>query len=192
MSDASLATSDSLLRVGIRQSDRIGEEILYRLVSIDDDIAALTDMLHAAYRPLAEAGMRYVASYQDVATTQRRMANGETIVAETTCGLIGTVTWRLPGVRESTSVHYTRPDVASFGQFAVAPAYQGRGIGSRLLTFVEDCSRLAGVSELALDTSEHASALIEFYGARGYRFVEFVQWDVVNYRSVILSKSLFS
>ena len=30
----------------------------------DSDIAVLTELLHRAYRPLAEQGMRYVASYQ--------------------------------------------------------------------------------------------------------------------------------
>jgi len=48
--------------------------------------------------------------------------------------------------------------------------------------------RAAG--EVALDTSEHASHLIALYTRRGYRFVEHVRWDTVNYRSVVLSKAL--
>ena len=28
------------------------------------------------------------------------------------------------------------------------------------------------------------------YTKRGYRFIEYSQWDIVNYRSVILSKRL--
>ena len=33
-----------------------------RLLTADDDVAALTKMLHRAYRPLAEQGMRFIAS----------------------------------------------------------------------------------------------------------------------------------
>ena len=32
--------------------------------------------------------------------------------------------------------------------------------------------------------------LIDYYQKRSYRFIEYVDWDVTNYRSVILSKSL--
>jgi hypothetical protein len=47
-----------------------------------------------------------------------------------------------------------------------------------------------GFSEIALDTSERAHHLIQMYEKRGYRFVEYFQWEVTNYRSVVLSKKL--
>ena len=47
-----------------------------------------------------------------------------------------------------------------------------------------------GASEIALDTSENAHHLLSYYENRGYRFVEYVQWDEVNYRSKTLSKRL--
>lgn len=47
-----------------------------------------------------------------------------------------------------------------------------------------------GVKELALDTCEDAAHLIKYYESRGYRFIEHVKWDLVNYRSVVMSKSL--
>jgi DNA-binding winged helix-turn-helix (wHTH) protein len=46
------------------------------------------------------------------------------------------------------------------------------------------------MAELALDTAETADDLIAFYTRRGYRFVDHVRWDAVNYRSVVLSKRL--
>jgi len=46
------------------------------------------------------------------------------------------------------------------------------------------------VAELALNTSELATGLISMYMKKGYRFIEYVQWDDVNYQSVILSKAL--
>ncbi|MBW1796697.1 MAG: GNAT family N-acetyltransferase, partial [Deltaproteobacteria bacterium] len=45
-----------------------------------------------------------------------------------------------------------------------------------------------GASELALDTAEQATHLINWYERLGYRFIEYVDWDVTNYRSVIMSK----
>jgi signal transduction histidine kinase len=47
-----------------------------------------------------------------------------------------------------------------------------------------------GMIELALDTSEHATRLIETYARRGSLEVERCRWDVTNYRSVVMSKRL--
>jgi hypothetical protein len=61
------------------------------------------------------------------------------------------------------------------------------------LALLDEAERLAredGATELACDTSEHASELRATYSRRGYREVGFVRWDVTNYRSVILSKTL--
>jgi len=58
-----------------------------------------------------------------------------------------------------------------------------------LLKEVEVEASKNGVEELALDTAEPAIHLIEFYKKRGYRFIEYTQWDEVNYRSVIMSKN---
>ena len=163
--------------------------VTYRRLGADDNLDAITRLLHAAYAPLAAAGMRYVASHQDVATTRRRVAKGETFVAVRDEAVIGIIT-----LAEAHATHgspfYDRPDVASFGQFAVLPAVQRQGIGSRLMDIVEARAREKGVVELALDTSEHAEALIAMYTKRGYRFIEYSKWDIVNYRSVILSKRL--
>lgn len=90
----------------------------------------------------------------------------------------------------SGSPFYDRPDVADFGQFAVRPTFQRRGIGSRLIEIVEARAREKGVTELALDTSERATGLIAMYTDKGYRFIEYARWPSVNYRSVILSKTL--
>ena len=76
----------------------------------------------------------------------------------------------------------------SFGQFAVDPAFQRMGIGARLLEIVEELARDMGAAEIALDTSEHATRLLELYHSRGYRVVDTVQWEDTNYRSLVLSK----
>lgn len=177
------------LQLGFTRHDRRGTSVIYRLLSEADDIDAITGLLHRAYAPLAQSGLRFVASHQSSEVTRRRMAKGDTIVAEVDHTVIGTVTL----ARASStggSPFYDRADVAGFGQFGVEPAFQAAGIGSTLLELVETLAAEHGVRELALDTSEHAAHLIRFYMSRGYRFVEFAQWSEVNYRSMIFAKTL--
>lgn len=59
-----------------------------------------------------------------------------------------------------------------------------------LLSLVEQRARELNVRMLALDTSEHATHLIALYEAKGYAFVEHIQWRDVNYRSMIVAKPL--
>ena len=46
-----------------------------------------------------------------------------------------------------------------------------------------------GADGLVLDTAESATHLINWYQRMGYRFVQYVQWEVTNYRSIIMMKS---
>jgi predicted N-acetyltransferase YhbS len=184
-----VAAALNSLREGIRLPDRTGTEILYRYIGPTDDIEAITEMLHEAYGPLAAQGMSFVASYQDAAITRKRMARGETVVAVDGDLVVGVIT--LKRVLETHgSPFYERQDVAGFGQFAVRLSHQGRGIGGTLLGLVEQRAREEGVYQLALDTSERASQLIAFYEAKGFRFIEHLQWPDTNYRSVLLAKPL--
>jgi GNAT superfamily N-acetyltransferase len=75
-------------------------------------------------------------------------------------------------------------------QLGIEPSLQRRGLGSRLINFVEQRAADLGATEIALHTAEPAAQLIALYEARGYRLVGHEQWKHTNYRSVILSKSL--
>ena len=55
---------------------------------------------------------------------------------------------------------------------------------------IKNRARELGFTQLAIDTSEHASHLIKTYERRGYNFIEFHQWNITNYRSVVMSKNL--
>lgn len=167
--------------------ERIVPEI--RLYRDGDDVTELTRLLHRAYRALAERGLRFLASHQDEEKTRQRISSGECYLAFENGLLVGTITLRSPK-RARGSAWLDREDVASFGQFAVEPNRQRHGIGSCLVEFVEKRAREMGARELALDTAEPAEDLIGFYSARGYRFIEYVQWSVVNYRSVVMSKCI--
>lgn len=167
-----------------------GEVITVRMILPSDSFAEMTALLHRSYKPLADMGLRFVATHQDVPVTEERaMTNGLCLVA--VCGeqLIGTITVNYPGWTMG-SAWYERPEIAHFGQFAVLPEFQKLGLGTLLLTASEALARVMGASEIALDTSEHAHHLLRYYENRGYRFVEYVQWEEVNYRSKTLSKRL--
>ncbi len=169
--------------------DAKGKDVLLRPWGTDDSVTELTEMLHRAYAALAARGLRFEASWQDDAWTARRLANGEPWVAVVEGKIVGTVLFCRPGASTSAD-YFARPGVATFHQFAVDPASQGRGIASLLLETAEDLAREAGAAELALDTAQPAEDLIALYRRRGFEVVDRVQWPTVNYPSVVMSKRL--
>jgi GNAT superfamily N-acetyltransferase len=166
-----------------------GPEFEIRPIAEGDSLAELTGLLHRAYGRLAESGLRFVASHQSEEVTAKRAARGECSVAVLGGEIVGTITLNPPG-RVQGPAYYQRPGVWVFGQFAVEPALQGRGIGSRLLASIEARARDMGALEIACDTAEGARQLIELYGRRGYRPVGAFDWPVTNYVSVVLAKRL--
>ena len=154
-----------------------------------DPVTALTQLLHRAYAALAAMGFRYLATHQDDQTTLKRVRAGECLLAEMGDAIVGTISWYLPRADAGTP-YYRRGDVAHFGQFAVEPAMQGRGIGNILLETAENCARDAGVRFMGLDTAEGATHLLNYYLRHGYETVEHVQWGSTNYRSVVMGKRL--
>jgi GNAT superfamily N-acetyltransferase len=162
--------------------------VLIRPLESTDSLDALTDLLHRSYAPLLAMGLRFVATHQDVEVTRSRVSGGQCFVAVEDGELIGTLTVYLPEGDESG--YYARPGVAHFGQFAVDPGRQGAGVGRRLLDAAESYARSNGCRELALDTSDQATHLIELYKRWGYEIVDNVRWSEVNYASVVMAKPL--
>lgn len=167
----------------------VANPILIRELRPDDAIPEITVLLHAAYAGLAALGFRYVATYQDDEVTRRRLERGYPLVAEEAGRLIATVTL-YPPRPDAIPAWYRRPEVHYFGQFGVLPEFQKQGIGARLMDEVERRAAARGAAEIALDTAEGAAHLVAWYERRGYRFIEYVQWPVTNYRSVVMSKGL--
>ncbi|MCP4445626.1 MAG: GNAT family N-acetyltransferase [Myxococcales bacterium] len=149
----------------------------------------LTRMLHTAYRPLAERGMRYLATHQAPHVTASRLSKGEGYVGFVGETLMATASLVRSDANEPCE-WYQRPNVFFFTQFAVDQAFQGHGYGQQILDFLENRARESGAEELALDTSERASDLIAMYRRRDYRFVQEANWSATNYKSVVLSKAL--
>lgn len=172
----------------ISPSDFVGEIAIRRLAP-SDSITNLTALLHRAYAPLAAQGLRYMATHQSDEVTRQRIDGGECFVAVAGGAICGTIVFK-DAVRTRGCPWYDRDDVASFGQFAVEPNLQARGLGRRLISLVEDRAVATGAREIALDTAEPATHLVGWYGRLGYCFIGHAQWRHTNYRSVIMSKTL--
>ncbi|HAS73117.1 MAG TPA: GNAT family N-acetyltransferase [Clostridiales bacterium UBA8960] len=165
--------------------------IEFRQLSSEDSLKALTVLLNRSYKFLLDMGLRYVAATQDESITMNRVNKAcKCFVGIHEGDIVSTIslyTHSTSGVSE----WYKKKNVAKFGQFAVMPELQKYGIGSRMIELVENEARkMEGVTELALDTAETAHHLIEYYARKGYRYVETIQWDETNYKSVIMSKRL--
>ena len=156
-----------------------------------DSLEEMTAMLHAAYRELLDRGLNYTAATQGVETTESRIRRAAICwVAREANELIGTIAY-YDGNRDQTNPSwYGREDVGHFGQFAVDPARQRRGLGSELIALAESRAAADGKRELACDTAAPADRLIEFYESRGYRIVGRHHWPGKTYQSVVLSKHL--
>jgi len=152
-----------------------------------DPIPELTDLLHRAYARLAAKGLRYMATHQSDAVTRERAASGECWIALADGAIVGTILFK-DAIRTGGSPWLDRPEVASLAQFAVAPGWQGMGLGARLMDLAERRAAETGAEEIALDTAEAAEHLVALYGRRSYRLVEHAQWSHTNYRSVIMSR----
>lgn len=160
-----------------------------------DSLDEITDLLHKSYAGLASMGFNYVAATQSALVTAKRLTVGNSYIARSDGSkddhIVGTITYypsTMPGFHEPE--HYMKATVAHFGQFAVLPQAQKLGIGNKLMTTIESHAQQAGKQEIACDTAEGASDLIEFYTKRGYRPVGVHQWSHACYRSVLLTKSL--
>ena len=166
-----------------------------RALAPTDSLAALTALLHAAYAPLAAAGLNFTAASQTESVTAERLAGGHALVAVRGDELLGTVTVnrafdanRQPWARATP--WFYRADVAHLHQFAVAPSAQGSGMGRALLQAAEAWAQAVGQRAIALDTALPALHLRQRYQRAGYAEVAQVQWGGKTYRSAVMLKTL--
>jgi len=167
------------------------QNVTIRIFHTTDDLVALTDLLHAAYRPMAERGLHFTATHQTPEVTARRISHGTCFVAELDGRFIGTITVE-PARADYSLPLYREPSLFHFKQFGVHPDFKGCGLGRRLHDEMCDYVRRQGGTIMALDTAAPATDLIAMYQRWGYQEVGRVQWEAVNYESVLMTKSLVS
>ncbi len=164
-------------------------DIVIRKFDRVDSYEELTGLLHRAYKRLADMGLKFVATYQSAETTRKNLERGDCYLAVKDGKMIGSILY-YQSMWKDAPPFYKKQTVGVFGKFAVEPELQACGIGSALLSHIEDCARKEGKKEMALDTSEKAIHLIDYYKKKGYKFAQYWQWSSANYRSVIMAKTL--
>lgn len=158
-------------------------------IEFSDSAEELTELLHRAYKRLADMGLNFIATFQSVEYTRSYFRKGQCFVLTSGEKIEGTIFYQTVMWDDAPEI-YKDQDSVLVGKFAVEPSLQKLGLGEKLMDFVECYAVKNGKKRVVLDTSEKALHLIEYYTRRGYKFIENWQWPDVNYRSVIMSKEL--
>ena len=170
----------------------MSDQLHVRRISAADDLHALTELIHAAYAPHAASGLRYWATHQSVADTEKRIARGVCFVGEVGGEVIATIALARPDPKSKIDL-FREPYTWSFGQFAVAPTHRGRGIGKQLHDAALLEAAALGCRVMALHTAQPAVTLINMYRSWGYTQVGTCDWRPhTNYLSVLMSKTVRS
>lgn len=120
-----------------------------------DDLAAIVALTTDAYAPYTDLfGAPPIPVTEDYAP---RIEAGEIWLLKDGSDLAGLI------------VLERHPDHAMIFSVAVAPAFQGRKLGIRLLGFADEKARSWGVPEVRLYTNSRMERNIALYAAYGYR-----------------------
>ena len=123
------------------------DEITFRVLAPSDDIVPVNSLLKVAYSELAQAGMRYAASHEDVEATRKNISEGECHLGILGNQIVSCAVLRLPALtvtkewKTEGPFWYRRPDVTTFRRFAVHPSLQKRGIGTAMIDSLENRAR---------------------------------------------------
>ncbi|RRI03558.1 GNAT family N-acetyltransferase [Mesorhizobium tamadayense] len=123
--------------------------------ALSGDLPAVVSLTTAAYAPYtALFGAPPIPVTEDYAP---RNEGGEIWLLEEDTELTGLI------------VLERLPDHAMIFSVAVAPAFQGRKLGIKLLNFADEQARLWGLQEVRLYTNSRMERNIALYTAYGYR-----------------------
>ena len=121
------------------------------------DIPAIIAVTRAAYAPFADRLQPPSSILKETSeTVAGSLHNGGIIVAETHGEIVGAVRYE------------PREDYLCLRRLAVAPSWQGRGIGRRLITAVEEWAILLGVDEVRLGVRPELRRNRAMYARLGY------------------------
>lgn len=154
----------------------------YQLLEADITMAPeIRVLVNSAYKELADMGLNYTATYQDVATTIERMNSGQTFILKKQNQIVATILFNKKNF-------FTNKNTAYVGQFAVLPNLKRKGLGTYLMDHCEQLAQQQGFEGLQLDTAIPATHLVEMYRKRGYTIVGETHWEGKTYSSYIFEK----
>jgi ribosomal protein S18 acetylase RimI-like enzyme len=138
------------------------------------DVPAVEAVVQAAYGHYVERLGRPPAPM--TADYPAHIAEGDSWVVEGDGQVLGIM------ILKSAADHLLISNVA------VAPAEQGRGLGSRLLAHAEAQARQRGLAEMRLFTNELMHENIALYQRRGWR--EYDRAEQAGFRRVLMKKAV--
>jgi GNAT superfamily N-acetyltransferase len=103
---------------------------------------------------------------------------------------VGTITVRPPAPQSPVPL-FRDPGTWTFGQFAVAPALSGKGLGRARHDAAVGHAKGRGASRMALDAAAPAARLIGTYRRWGYEVCGTWDWRPdTNYESVLMVREI--
>lgn len=130
-----------------------------------DELTMVGELTLAAY--LADGHLTADDYYAaELRAADQRAAEADLVVAATPeGGLLGTVTFTLPG---TPWAEVSRPGEAEFRMLAVAPEHRGKGIGSALAQWCVDRAREQGCTAVALSSLTTMGTAHRMYERMGF------------------------
>lgn len=168
-----------------------GEHMIIREAR-EDDVAPLTELVHAAYAQHAEQGLNFTAVDQTEATTRYRTFSGMSWVVDVDGTVVATATVSVPPgevIRQLSTVAREN-GMAWLNQLAVHPAHRGVGLARTLFERACEHGVAVGARTIGLDTAAPAQGLRELYARWGFADRETIHWPGKTYESVVMVRSL--
>jgi S-(2-succino)cysteine N-acetyltransferase len=161
----------------------------YRLATLSD-AEALLDLTLRAYASIRELGLPFPAATASLEMVQENIYKNAAFLAEENGQMIATITIIYPwGPTHDTS------GLPYLWWFAVDPERKKQGIGSRLLTWIEETivKDTLKAPAVTLATSIYHPWLIPMYERRGYEKVKKVELehDTVYFLRKVLNHEFF-
>ncbi|MGN7456303.1 GNAT family N-acetyltransferase [Paenibacillus pasadenensis] len=148
---------------------------LYR-IAVEKDAPRLQQIVYGAYEQIRELKLSWPAAHADEELIRSNIREHECYVLELDGELAATIT--LSKGEEAKAI----TDLPFLKWFAVAPELQSRGVGSKLLSWVEQevLARRLGAEAVTLATAERHPWLLSMYERKGYeryRAIDFGNGD---------------
>lgn len=163
--------------------------VVIRMLDASDSIEELTLLVNRAYATLGDAGFKLEGVDQSVERTRQRVAQGACLVAALGGALVGTLTLRA-GFENPVCPYLAQPNIVCRYQHAVAPEFQGRGIGHALMVESERWARELYFDEIVGYTAEGHAWKRAYWRRNGVVEVDRVQWPGDAFFSVVGAKRL--
>ncbi|OAB41673.1 GNAT family N-acetyltransferase [Paenibacillus glacialis] len=140
---------------------------IYRLATVED-IERLVYVTYEAYVTIRELDLKWPAAHADHDLIENNILKNECYVLEVDGEIKATVT-----LNKGNEIKFIT-DLPFIMWFAVDPAAQATGIGSKLLTWVEETiiRDKLGASAVTLATAEKHPWLLPMYERKGYERIK--------------------